>query len=245
MPEVTPEGFAIGTLLLILWEILAIASIVNVVMKGRSAAGAWGWAIAMMALPFIAVPLYWILGRQQFKGYLERFREARARNERDFDDLRETLDPYFAELTPEQAYYGAVLERLSERRWTSGNEVCLLIDGEATFTPMFEAIETATDYVLVQFFIEKDDGLGTRLRTLLAQKAREGVRVFFVYDEIGSHALPKRYVRSLRESGVEIHPFHSTQGPSNRFQINFRNHRKIVVVDGRVGFVGGLNIGDE
>lgn len=237
--------FALGTLLFVGWEILAVATIINVVMKARSAAGAWGWAMAMLAFPFVAVPLYWILGRQQFRGYLEQLQIAQAENEEVFHSLVTTLEPHFAKLDEQEQHYGAVLERLSERRWTDGNEACLLIDGEMTFEAIFREIESAKDYILSQFFIVKDDDLGTQYRELLERKAREGVRVYFVYDEIGSHKLPKRYVRSLREAGVQIHAFHSTQGPSNRFQINFRNHRKIVVVDGRIGFVGGHNVGDE
>lgn len=239
------EKFALGTLLFIGWEVLAIATIFNVVMKARSAAGAWGWSMAMLAFPFLAVPLYWILGRQQFHGYMDRLREAQEANEKVFLDVQETLSPHFAELTDEQNRYGGVLEKLSERRWTKGNEVCLLINGEMTFEAIFKAIESAEDYVLAQFFIVKDDKVGNEFRDLLEWKAQSGVPVYFVYDEIGSHALPKSYVKSLREAGVNVHAFHSTQGPSNRFQINFRNHRKIVVADGRVGFVGGHNIGDE
>lgn len=239
------NGTFLGTAVLILLEIVAIATILDVVMKARSAAGAWGWSMAVVALPFVAVPLYWILGRHRFKGYLERLREARDRHEEAFEGVMETLRPHFAELEGEALRYGGVLERLTERRFTKANEVCLLIDGEQTFDAILGAIEEARRYVLVQFFIVRDDGLGTRLRELLERKAREGVRVYFLYDEIGSHHLPRRYVRSLRGVGVEVHPFHSTQGPSNRFQINFRNHRKIVVVDGRVGFVGGHNVGDE
>ena len=238
------EPFALGTLLLIGWEILAVMSILNVVMTARSAAGAWGWAMAMLAVPFVAVPLYWILGRQQFRGYMEQVREAQENNEQIFEDLVTTLDPHCAELSEEEEHYGGVLERLSERRWTNGNEVCLLIDGELTFDTIFREIERAEDYVLSQFFIVKNDEIGNRYRELLEKKAKEGVRVYFLYDEIGSHKLPKVYLRRLREAGVIVHAFHSTQGPSNRFQINFRNHRKIVVVDGRVGFVGGINVGD-
>ncbi len=245
MLEEDLHKFALGTILFIGWEILAVATIFNVVMKARSAAGAWGWAMAMLAFPFIAVPLYWILGRQQFNGYMDRLREAQASNERIFSELKKTLSIHFAELTDEQKRYGGVLEKLSERRWTKGNEVCLLINGEMTFEAIFAAMESAEEYILAQFFIVKNDKLGNEFRELLEKKARAGVRVYFVYDEIGSHALPKKYVRSLREAGVNVHAFHSTQGPSNRFQINFRNHRKIVVVDGRVGFVGGHNVGDE
>ncbi len=235
----------VGTLLFIGWEILAIGTIVNIVMKSRSATGAWGWSMAVLALPFFAVPLYWILGRRHFKGYLERLREALATHEQIYRQHFATVAPHLAVLEGDEIRYGAVLERLSERRFTKGNEVCLLIDGPQTFEAILEAIGAARAYILVQFFIVKDDGLGNRFRELLERKAGEGVRVYFLYDEIGSHKLPRRYVRSLRGAGVEVHPFHSTQGPSNRFQINFRNHRKIVVVDGRVGFVGGHNVGDE
>ncbi len=239
------ETALLGTLIFLVWEILAIGTIINIVMKSRSAAGAWGWSMAVLALPFIAVPLYWILGRQQFKGYLESLREAQGVHEGAFKGLRETLRPHFAVLEGDEKRYGGVLEKLSERRFTTKNEVCLLIDGEKTFDAIFEAIDAAGDYILVQFFIVKDDSLGNRLRERLEARSRAGVRVYFIYDEVGSHKLSRRYVRSLREAGVEIHDFHSTQGPSNRFQINFRNHRKIVVVDGKVGFVGGHNVGDE
>lgn len=239
------ENIAVGTVFFILWEIVAIFTLVSAVMKARSAAGAWGWGMAMVALPFIAVPLYWVFGRQHFNGYRDRLREVQLSNEKMFRELGHTLAPHMAELDEEQTRYGGVLAKLSERRWTKDNEICLLIDGEQTFDAIFEAIRAAEDYVLVQFFIVRDDDLGHRFRELLEEKAREGVRVYFIYDEIGSHSLPHSYVNSLTDSGVEIHDFHSTQGPSNRFQINFRNHRKIVVVDGVIGFVGGLNVADE
>ena len=245
MFEEVSEKAIVGTLILLGWEILAIGTIVNIVMKSRSAASAWGWSMAVLALPFITVPLYWIFGRYQFKGYLERLREARDKHEEAYRDHVAMMTPHYALLEGDEARYGGVLEKITERRFTRGNEVCLLIDGDQTFGSIFAAIEAAQSYVLVQFFIVHDDDLGNRFRELLERKARGGVGVYFVYDEIGSHKISKRYLRSLREAGVEIHPFHSTQGPSNRFQINFRNHRKIVVVDGRVGFVGGHNVGDE
>ncbi|MCB1205467.1 MAG: cardiolipin synthase [Verrucomicrobiae bacterium] len=245
MFEQFSEKAVVGTLIFLSWEIFAIATIVNIVMKARSAPSAWGWSMAVLALPFFAVPLYWILGRYQFRGYLERLREARSNHEEAYRDHLVTMEPHYAELEGDEIRYAGVLERLTERRFTRGNEVCLLIDGDQTFEAIFKAIESAESYILVQFFIVKDDGLGNRFRELLERKSRAGVRVYFVYDEIGSHQISKSYIRSLQNAGVEFHPFHSTQGPSNRFQINFRNHRKIVIVDGRVGFVGGHNIGDE
>jgi len=127
----------------------------------------------------------------------------------------------------------------------SGNEARLLIDGEATFDAIFSTIREAKKYVLVQFFIIHDDRIGRELQAHLIAKAKQGVRVYLLYDEIGSHALPRRYVKRLREAGVEVRGFRSSRDFKTRFQINFRNHRKLVIVDGVQALVGGLNVGDE
>jgi cardiolipin synthase len=129
--------------------------------------------------------------------------------------------------------------------FTSHNDATLLINGRAAFDKMFAGMETAHDYIIVQFYIIRDDNLGRELKALLARKAREGVRVYVLFDEIGSYNLPRAYRRELAEAGVVILPFRTSRGFRNRFQINFRNHRKIVIVDGKTAYVGGLNVGDE
>ncbi|KKK73312.1 hypothetical protein LCGC14_2895110, partial [marine sediment metagenome] len=92
----------------------------------------------------------------------------------------------------------------------------------------------------------RDDQLGRELQEKLIEKARQGVRVYFLYDAIGSFSLSRRYLKKCRQAGIHIVPFRTWRwGKRRRFQINFRNHRKIVVVDGCTAFVGGANIGDE
>jgi cardiolipin synthase len=127
----------------------------------------------------------------------------------------------------------------------SGNAATLLVDGDATFESILKGIDEAEDYILFQFFIVHDDELGREVKSHLIKKANEGVRVYFLYDEVGSHDLPRRFKDELRAAGVEVFDFHTRKGPRNRFQINFRNHRKVVVVDGRVTWIGGANVGDE
>jgi cardiolipin synthase A/B len=121
----------------------------------------------------------------------------------------------------------------------------LLIDGPDTFREIFAAIDAAQHYLLVQFFIVRDDELGRELQQRLIQKAKEGVRVCMLYDEVGSVRLPKKYRRQMSAAGVDIRAFNTRRGWRNRFQINFRNHRKIVVADGKVAYLGGHNVGDE
>jgi cardiolipin synthase len=109
-----------------------------------------------------------------------------------------------------------------------------------------ESINSAEDYILFQFYILRSDELGERCKEALLARAAEGVRVYVLYDGLGSKDLSADYIEELRDGGVEVSPFTtSTQGWRNRFRLNFRNHRKTVVVDGREAFVGGLNVGDE
>jgi len=91
----------------------------------------------------------------------------------------------------------------------------------------------------------RDDVVGKRLQDRLMQRAGAGVKVCFLYDKVGCHSLPQRWMRVLRESGVRVEGFKTTRGRGNRLQLNFRNHRKLVIVEGREALTGGINVGDE
>ncbi|NNE91743.1 MAG: cardiolipin synthase [Verrucomicrobiales bacterium] len=126
-----------------------------------------------------------------------------------------------------------------------GNQVDLLINGSDTFDSIFQAIDEAEDYILVQFFIIRNDGTGDELKKRLVRKAEEGVKVYVLMDDIGCLDLDGNYVEELKDAGIDARFFMDFSGKSNRFQLNFRNHRKIVVVDGKKAFIGGHNVGDE
>ncbi len=227
-----------------LLELVGILSAAHAVMNVRTPQGTIAWAVSLVAAPFLAVPAYWVFGRNKFKGYV---RARQHKLERLGDTIRQANDQLAACSTVSEANPGAVAaaEQLARVPFTGGNRVDLLIDGDATFSSIFEGIRAARDYVLVQFYIVRDDELGRRLASELAGKARSGVPVHFLYDEIGSIGLPGAFIEGLRAAGVEVTPFHSRKGPGNRFQLNFRNHRKTVVVDGQVAWVGGHNVGVE
>jgi cardiolipin synthase len=223
---------------------LGIVTAVHAVMKTRTSQGAIAWAFALVTLPYLALPLYWVFGRDRFMGYVNARREEGER----IASLRASLALASLDvaLLPkgDPAVYG-VFDRLAHMPFAAGNTAGLLVDGKAVFDAIFAGIDRARSYVLAQFFIVHDDQIGREFQARLIAKAQEGVRVHFLYDEIGSHALPKRYLRELRDAGVEARPFLTSRDLRNRFQVNFRNHRKIVVVDGSDAFVGGLNVGDE
>ena len=234
----------VTAVLVVVFEVLGVISAVHAVMSTRTSQGAIAWAVSLVTLPYVAVPAYWVFGRSKFQGYVLARRSADDRTDPIEDRIIESLDAY---RVPEADRLEATsaAEGLADMPVLRNNSVELLIDGDATFESILTGIEQAEEYVLVQFYIVRDDDLGRALKDRLIAKAREGLRVFFLYDEIGSHALSARYIADLREAGVDIREFNTRKGRRNRFQLNFRNHRKIVVTDGRVAWIGGHNVGDE
>ena len=230
--------------LVAIFHTIGFISSIHAVMSTRTSQGAIAWAVSLNTFPYLAVPAYWVLGRSRFHGYVTARRGVDDANEHIEREAIETTAQYRIEEADRQEAARAA-EALAGMPVLRGNQVELLIDGNATFASILDGVDRAQDYVLFQFFIVKDDGLGRRVKEHLIAKAKEGVRVYVIYDEVGSHDLPTSYTRELRDAGVQVTAFNARKGRGNRFQINFRNHRKIVVVDGKVAWIGGHNVGDE
>ncbi|WP_420223340.1 cardiolipin synthase [Pigmentiphaga litoralis] len=220
----------------------------HAIMNTRTSQGAIAWAVALVAVPYVTLIPYLFLGRTHFAGYVDEAtfeiarRSARGLNANE-PVLLSFREQHHPAMDPSLNRYRAV-EKLIGQTFVAGNDVHLLKDGDATFSAILDAIATARDYILIQFFVVRSDRLGMALQAALLARAAEGVKVYFLYDGIGSHSLDRGYIEALRLGGVEIHAF-SIRRFRNRFQLNFRNHRKIVVVDGRQAFVGGHNVGVE
>lgn len=241
------DSFYLWGYLLGLAQLLGVVAAIHAVLTVRTAQGAIAWAISLLFMPLLTLLPYLVFGRSRFDAYIRARRQADRQMRRAMADVdwRPWVEEAQAAHESEAGRNLRLLARLGRQPPLANNQVRLLIDGEATFGVIFEAIAEAREVVLVQFFIVRDDSLGRRLQSLLLERAAAGVQVFFLYDSIGSHALSRRYVQRLREGGVAVHGFSARSGMINRFQLNFRNHRKLVVVDGLRGFVGGLNVGDE
>ena len=210
----------------------------------RTAQGAVAWSVSLVAMPFIAVPAYLVFGRSEFQGTIDAYEARRGEIDNFMSETRAELEPW-ARPPPDRPSVYKALKALSGFDLVGGNRSELLIDGEATFDSILTGIAGAEDYVLFQFYMIHDDELGRRVKDALIERAQAGVRVFVLYDEIGSSGLPREYVADLEAAGVKVSSFRPNRGWNNRFQLNFRNHRKIVVVDGKSSWVGGHNVGDE
>ena len=238
------KRMTILVILLALFQIMGVVSAVHAILATRTPQGAIAWAVSLVTMPVMAVPAYWVLGRSKFEGYVDARRDSSLAIAGERDRIRQEMKPYAVESPEEYPEYRAI-RNLAQYPFLRGNRTELLIDGEATYASIHEGIEKAEKYVLFQFYIFRSDETGNRFKEQLIRKAGEGVTVYVLYDELGSLGLSAAWLENFRRAGIPILPFNTRQGKQNRFQINFRNHRKIVVVDGRSAWVGGLNVGDE
>lgn len=226
--------------------LLAIVSMPSVLLRRRGRPlAALSWILAMLALPLVGLFLWWLFGRRHLERRRRRRRRAHETIAQQLSRLRESLEapPSDAQSLIPFRYLPAELVH-SVFPPTTGNAVELLANGAQAFDAMEADIQSATHHIHALFYIWKNDETGCRFRDLLIEKAKQGVRVRVLCDAFGSPALNTKFARPLRRAGarvVRFSPFRLAVMP----RFNFRNHRKILVVDGRVGIIGGFNIGHE
>lgn len=220
--------------------LLAAVCAVREVMASRTSQGSIAWLLSLFFLPFPTAFIYLVFGWKHFDSYTKTRHKIRHNRILRSEDLK-VIDRETGKAWP-------VLIRAAGMPFTDGNRTELLIDGHATFESIFARIAEAEHYVLVQFYIVRDDALGQRLADVLIERAQAGVAVYMLYDDIGSSRLSRAYRERLRAGGVKISGFNQRHGFIRLFgpmRINYRNHRKNVVVDGKVAWAGGSNIGIE
>lgn len=228
----------------LLIHLIGLLYVVDIIMNGRTSQGTIAWAMTLLLFPYLAVPLYMVFGGRKLRDYAI----ARQAGDRAINHLGQELESsaelrdLAGELRDPQIDALCNIARLPV---AGGNRCNLLINGEATFNSILEGIRRAEKYVLIQFFIIQDDTIGRQLQDLCIAKVRSGVPVYFLYDKIGCVGLPKAYLDILVAAGVQVAVFKVGRGLVHRFRVNFRNHRKIVVVDGHTAWVGGHNVGDQ
>ncbi|CAG7602309.1 cardiolipin synthase [Candidatus Vallotia tarda] len=231
-------------------HVLGIIAACHAILHTRTSQGAIAWVVSLIGVPYLTLVPYLFLGRSRFKGYIdarrleyEAIRELRLDLVGNISTQTDVLNNAPVHQLGIQTI--TALSSLTRMSFSTGNHVRTLINGEATFSAIFDTINAARYYVLVQSFIIRADIVGDMLRDVLLAKAAQGVRVHLLYDSIGSIDLPVAYLSALRAGSVEVHAFTTNRCFVNRFQLNFRNHRKIVIVDGEYAFIGGHNIGIE
>jgi cardiolipin synthase len=200
------------------------------------------WVFALNTIPVVAVPAWFVFGSNEVENYKGTMRVGMV-------EVRPLAAKLIENLTTDAPSHPSErlkrLETIGSLPLMEGNTATLLVDGESTFAAILDAISGAEHYILVQFYIFRDDEIGKRIRDSLVARAREGIDVYILLDNLGSMWLSDGFINSMKQEGIQVTYFMDVAGKTNRFQLNFRNHRKIVVVDGERGFLGGFNVGDE
>ena len=208
-----------------------------IVLQKREPVATLSWVLSLALLPYLGYLVYFLLGPQKIQR--QRLRRSLARNRLDPRTLACPLDADCTEL----ALLGQASTGLAP---STADAVELLVDGGATYDAIVEAIAAARDHVHLEYYIFMPDRSGTRLRDALVERARAGVKVKLLLDAVGSSRLDRRFLQPLRDAGGEVAWFHPARFRGfARPWLNLRNHRKLVVVDGRIAFTGGINVTDE
>ncbi len=234
------------TTLIILLYLYTLISIISVLLlENRNPVKSISWVLVLLFMPVLGVFFYLLFGQD--------FRKKKIISQKSIRNL--SIQP-FAKFDIEKLDSSVMqsnhlnlvklLYNNGEAEGFANNKIEIYSDGESTFKALFDAIEKAKDHIHIQFFIFDDDRISNQMREMLIKKAKEGVRVRMIYDYWGSFNLTKKYIKTLTDAGVYVKPFLPFRWQISRSsRINYRNHRKVVIVDGKIGFTGGLNVADR
>lgn len=226
-------------LLIALYIFVVVGSIIVVLSENRNPIRSLAWVIALIFLPFIGIIFYLFLGRSpKMKHILNRHNKRRI--------LSATAPPHLSlteqDLSEDQKQLIKLASNISVAPLTMHNELDIFSEGLTKFEALKRDLREARSSILLQYYIFSDDELGREIAEILKEKARNGLTVKVIYDHVGSFSAKRRFFRDMKEAGVDVHPFFRVTFPQLANRINWRNHRKIVVIDGIIGYIGGMNI---
>lgn len=226
----------------IAYVVVVLAIIGIVISENRNPVKTLAWLTVLLLLPAVGLILYLFFGRN-----IQNKRIISRRNRRKLKRLEEhgkrMAKP--ADWSPVIVQNIRLAHSLQGATYYDGNNVELFNNGSDKLDALIRDIRSARHSINLQYYIISDDAAGGRLADALIEKAREGVIVRIIYDSVGSFKTKRKYFRKMQDAGVEAFPFFKVVFPPFGTRVNWRNHRKIAVIDGRIGYIGGMNIADR
>ena len=228
----------------------AIPVAIMIVLEKRSPYKTIAWILVLILLPIVGLVFYLFFGQEYRKHKifsrngiksLGKFRELSSKQLR---KIKHTHLNYNNEIQKKENIIKLLLNN-SNSLLTIGNKLQILNNGDQTFNAIIKAIENAKHHIHFEYYIISDDKIGNKLKNLLIKKCKEGVEVRIIIDDVGSWSLSNKFISELKENGIEIYQFMEVRFPRFTSKMNFRNHRKIIIIDGEIGFTGGINIADR
>jgi len=242
LAELFPYANLVYDILTVLYVLTVLAVIVVVLGENRNPVKSMAWMLVLVLLPVVGLLIYLVFGRS-LRG-MKLISRSHLRELRRMNDFPEAVSMEEG-LNDESRQLITLVNKLTEPHLFDGNGVTVFTTGQDKFEALLSDIAQAREYIHLQYFIIENDTTGRRLIELLQRKAREGVQVRVLYDYVGSFYMRPRVLKQMRAAGIDVHPFMELTFTQFFFRLNWRNHRKIVVIDGKVGYVGGMNIADR
>lgn len=225
----------------ILYGVTALGTMIIVISENRNPVKTISWVLILLLLPLVGLFFYYFFGEDN--------RKKRLISHKTHKKLRKTQGVHYKEegvVVPQK--YEGLITLLNSEEYTSlygGSDVLFYKTGQEKFDALFDAIQNAQETIHIQYYIFMDDKLGSSLAALLKQKAQEGLEVRLIYDDVGSWKVKRKFFDDLEVHGVEVQSFLKVKFRWLTSRVNYRNHRKVVVIDGRIGFMGGMNVADR
>lgn len=231
-----------GTVGIIMYELIVIATIVHVLMDNRQPERTVAWALVIFFVPFAGIVFYLFFGVNT--------RKDRLISRRSMDQLTKSSMLEFVEqrnLRVDDSYKQLVDLFINQNLSLpfKDNHIDTFTSGKAFFDVLMADLKEARRHIHINMYIWEDDRLGNAIADVLIEKARQGVEVRVVYDDVGCWNVPHKFYERMSKEGVEVRPFMPVRFPKLTRRVNYRNHRKLIVIDGRWGYIGGMNIADR
>lgn len=239
-----------GWVISIIYVVILAGVCLRIIYETRSANKTMAYLLFCIFVPTVGIAVYLVFGVNYWRKKL--YDKKKSQDEKILEQLKKDISLYMEEslqrrdiADPDHNELAAMLIKDLHSPLTRKNRVKLLVNGEEKFPEVMQVLQEAKDHIHMEYYIYEQDEIGTAVIELLIQKAKDGVKVRFIYDDFGSPSIKKKIERRMKEAGVEVHPFHKVHFYllANRF--NYRNHRKIIVVDGQTAFTGGINVSDK
>ncbi|GIO35291.1 cardiolipin synthase [Paenibacillus antibioticophila] len=235
-----------GTLISIFQTLTVITIGLAIFMENRNPSSTMAWMLVLALLPIVGLVLYFLLGQNYFKRrkFDKKAEEDRKSFER-IDHNGNLLPRDLSQFSPGQQRLLQMSQRLARTPFSMATRTRVLTNGEETFSTLLKELKKARHHIHMEYYIYRADEIGREIQKTLIERAKAGVEVRFMYDAVGSLGLPKSFINELRAAGVKVGVYGEVRFLALSSRVNYRNHRKIVVIDGNTGFIGGLNVGDE
>ncbi len=229
-------------LLMVLYAFTILGTVAVIVSENRNPVKSLAWVMVLLLVPLVGLIIYLFFGRSlKNKRMVSRRNKRRLRK---YEAVRR-VDMGRLNLSRESVQQIRLAHSLTGAIYYPGNKVEIFTSGRDKFESLLRDIDEAERYIHLQYYIFEDDQIGCRVKEVLIRKAREGVKVRVIYDHIGSIHVKKRFFAEMSEAGIMVYPFFRVTFPHFATRINWRNHRKLCVIDGKVGYIGGMNIADR